>query len=272
MKTISVKSGASGFTLAELLVAAAASVIFLGALIMGLIAIRKSMYATNRYITAVNNQTRMMDYIAEDLRRGVRIGTLVSGSNTPLKNNAAGFSITDTNILTINVPDYYASNTRDNAYGSTFKTSRYTRATLDTSSTYNSNGSGSVLNGVIPWSEATTTVGSALTTRFAPTATSSGEIQVRYYRGTRSAQDSTVCFFRAEYPTTSNTPNFTQEIAERIVDGTSTITLKVFATTTNGQPTVFRLQSSFNSEYTINRTTAGTEETVVVANRNTRRD
>ena len=213
-----------------------------------------------------------MDYIAEDLRRAVRVGTLVSGTNTALKNDPNGFIITDTNVLTINIPDYYTSNTRNNAFGSSFKTSRYSRSTLDTSATYNSNGTGSILNGVIPWSEATTTVGSVPTTRFAPIASGSGEIQVRYYRGPRSAQDSTICFFRAEYPSNSNTPNFIQEIAERIVDGTSTITLKVFAITNVGQPSLFRLQSSFNSEFTKSRTSVGTEETVVVTTRNTRRD
>lgn len=272
MKSISEKSRTIGFTLTELLFAVTASAIFLGALILGLIAMRKSMYASNRYITAVNNQTRIMDYIAEDLRRAVRVGTLVSGVNTALKNNSVGFSITDTTILTINIPDYYASNTRNNAYGSTFKTSRYSRATLDTSVTYNSNGTGSILNGVIPWTEATTTVGSVPATRFAPTTAGNGEIQVRYYRGPRSAHDSTVCFFRAEYPSNSNTPYFAQEIAERIMDGASTVTVKIFATTTAPQPSVFRLQSAFNSEYTKSRTTIGTEATVVVTTRNTRRD
>jgi hypothetical protein len=160
----------------------------------------------------------------------------------------------------------------DNSTGSSFKISRYDRRTLDTSATYNGNGVGSILNGCVPWAEATTMLNQKPATRFAPTTAGSGEIQVRYYRGPRSAQDGTICFFRGEYPTTSNVPLSTTEIAERVVEGPWITDLTVFATTVAPEPTVFRLRSKFPSRYGRTRSSAGTEHYVVVTPRNLRRD
>ena len=260
------------FTLLELIVSTAAGTIILAALASGAITIQKSIAATNAYAREVSNEARTMDYVAQDFRRALRIGTLVSGTASPLKNNATGFTVSDTQVLTINVPDYYGSNIPNNSTASTFKTSRYDRQILDTSATYNSNGSGSLLNGCVPWAEATLMFNARPATRFAPTTAGTGEIQVRYYRRPRSAQDATVCFFRGEYPTTSNVPLSTAEIAERVVEGSSMTDLTVFATTVDPAPTVFRLRSKFPSRYGRLHSSAGTEQYVVVTPRNLRRD
>ena len=250
----------------ELLVSAASAVVILGTLLSGAVAVRKSFSATERYVTGINNQSRLMDYVARDLRHAERVGTLVGGVNTPLKNHT-GFSVTETNVLTINVPDFYGSNTPNNAQGSTFKTSRYSRAQLDSSYTGNSNPK---LNGVIPFTEAVTTVGSAQTTRFAPASAGNGEIQIRYYRGQRSAQDKTVCYFRGEYPSNSNTALYPpKEVAERVVDTLSTTGLTVIGSQ-NGK--YFRLQSNFKPQYGLYSSVSGTDQFVDVSLRGARRD
>ena len=253
------------------MLAMTAGTIVLGTLVAASVAVRKSIITTDRYVTGINNSTRLMDYVAQDLRRAVRVGTLVGGANTAYKSDSTGFSVTTTNILTINVPDYYASNTPNNGAGSTFKTSRYQRSTLDTASTYWIS-SGSIMNGVVPWAEATTKVGSSDTARYAPAATSNGEIQVRYYRAARSQSDPSVCYFRGEYPAASNTAIATKEIAERISNAASTTTLTVFVTTPANGRSVFTVQSGFTSRYGNTPTTAGTREVVGITSRNPRRD
>ena len=263
----------SAFTLVEMMVASAAGLLLVASLASAAFAVQKSIMATSQYATGVNNENRLVDYVAQDLRRALRVGTLTSGGYATAK-NISSFSITEGTMLAINIPDYYGSNTPNNAGGSTFKNSRYPRASLNTLSAYNSNGV-ALLNGCVPWTEATTTVNAKPATRFAPTASGSGEIQVRYFRGTRSASDATTCFFRAEYPAGSNTPNFPkQDIAERIVDSTSSTILVVNGYSVGSTPGMrYRIQSSFTPRLRrANNSTAGTEQYVEVTLRNPRRD
>lgn len=208
-----------------------------------------------------------MDYVAQDLRRALRVGLLQSGTASTLK-DFNEVSISETNVLTINIPDYYGSNIPDNAKASAFKTSRYRRSLIDSATGYNAN-SNAKLNGCIPWAEAVID-GPNPILRYAPTSAGNGEIQVRYYRGPRSASDGTLCFFRAEYPAGSNTASFKREIAERIVDSTSTTSL-IISGSKNG--TRFQLQSKFVPRYRVaNSGSAGSEAYVVVTLRNARRD
>lgn len=265
------------FTLLELLVSASVGFAVLAGLISAAIAIQRSISATNHYLASANNGNRLVDYVAQDLRRAVRVGTLVAGANTALKNNAS-FTVTETNTLTINIPDYYGSNTPNNASGSTFKRSRYARTDLNTQAAFNGNGAGSPLNGCVPWSEAVTLVGSIQSPRFAPVAAGSGEIQVRYYRGPRSGTDPTVCFFRAEHPSASNTPNSpAREIAERVIVGSSVTSLIItapnLAVTDPNYGRSFEIKSNFTPKY--GRSTiaaASTDQYVAVFLRNMRRD
>ena len=260
----------SGFTLVETMFAMTVGVIVLGVFTYAAIGITRSLSGTERYIVGVANENRLMDYVAADLRRAVRVSILSGTNSTTVKNTGTtSYSITDTTFLVLSLPDYYASNTPDNTKGSAFKTTRYPRATLNTSSTYNGNAN-PLLNGVVPWVDAVTTVSNKNVTRFAPAAAGTGEIQVRYYRGARSAGDSTVCFFRAEYPSGSATASSTVEIAERISDSLSNTTLLISARN-NGQ--VFQLQSSFTPTYRrTGETSAPTTGVLEVSARNPRRD
>ena len=272
-KIVFIASRRSAFTLVETMVASAAGLLLVAALASAAFAVQKSIAATSQYVTGINNENRLVDYIAQDLRRALRVGTQTSGGYTTAK-NISSFSITEGTMLAINIPDYYGSNTPSNTGGSTFKSSRYPRASLNTLSAYNSNGV-ALLNGCVPWAEAATTVSSKPATRFAPTASGNGEIQVRYFRGTRSATDATTCFFRAEYPAASNTPNFPKkDIAERIVDSSSSTILVVNGYSVGSTPGMrYRIQSSFTPRFRrANAANAGTEQYVEVTLRNPRRD
>lgn len=259
-----------GIVLAEMMVSMTIAVIILGVFTYASIGITRSLSGTERYIVGIANENRLMDYVAADLRRAVRASILTGSTSTLLKDSGSTtYSITETTILVLGIPDYYGSNTRDNTKGSSFKTTRYPRTTLNTSLTYNGNVN-TLLNGVVPWDQAQTVVGGKNVTLFAPPAAGTGEIQVRYYRGVRSASDATVCFFRAEYPSGSATASSIVEIAERISDNLSTTTLLISARS-SGQ--VFRLQSAFTPTYRRQgETSAPTTGILEVSARNPRRD
>jgi hypothetical protein len=262
------KRGQQGAVLLELIVSSLAASVVLAALVSAAISIRRSITATDQFAANSANQARVIDYLAQDLRRAVRVGMLTGGTETALK-NFNNFAITETNVLTITVPDYYATNTPNNAFGSTFKTSRYPRATLNTAGPYNGNATPS-LNGIIPWADAVMTVGNKQITRFSPPSAGSGEIQIRYYRGPRSVSDPSPCYFRAEYPPGATVPSQTREIAERIEDNLSTTNLLV---TGKNAGQVFRLQSNFKPRYrSQGATSTGTDAFVEVTVRNLRRD
>ena len=264
----------SAFTLLETLVASAAGLLLVALLGSAAFAVQKSIGATSQYVTGINNENRLLDYVAQDLRRALRVGTITSGNYYATAKNLSSYSINESSSLAINIPDFYGSNTPDNASGSTFKSTRYPRSILNTLGAYNSNGV-ALLNGCVPWAEAAATVNSKPATRFAPASAGNGEIQVRYSRGTRSASDDTVCFFREEYPASSNTPNFPKkDIAERIVDSTSSTILIVSGFSVGSTPGMrYRIQSSFTPKFRRgNASTAGTEQYVEVTLRNPRRD
>jgi type II secretory pathway component PulJ len=260
-----------GHTLLELACAMAVGAITLGVLGSGSVTISRSLAASDHYMRRANDGTRLLDYVARDLRRAVRVGKLSGGTPMTLKDFTA-FSVTDTTMLTINVPDYYSSNTPDNSPGSSFKTSRYPRTVLNTSSTYNT-GSNPLLKGVVSWNNAVATLpGVGETTRFSTSG--ADEIQIRYYRAKRSAADATECFFRAEYPAGSSTPiSAPVEIAEQVLTGDSSTQLTVVDPKANDNGKHFRIQTSFVSRYRLSNTaTTGTTQSVDVTLRNPRRD
>jgi hypothetical protein len=221
-------------------------------------------------MVGVANTNRIVDAIGLDVRRAVRVGVLTGSTVTPIKDTGTTtYTVGSATILVIHVPDYYGSNTRDNTAGSTYKTTRYPRATLDTSGTYNGD-SNTLLNGIVPWTDAQTTVSGKAVTRFAPSTAGSGELQVRYYTGQRSTTDATQCFLRSEYPPGATSPSSTREIAERITDSTSTTTVVISGS--NGGQTI-RLQSSFTPRFRFTGASPTASTAVVEVNlRNPRRD
>lgn len=147
-----------GFTLVELMIAMTVSVIILGIFTYAGLGITRNLSATERYIVGIANENRIMDYVAADLRRAVRVSILTGSTSTILKDSGnTTYSITGSTLLVLSLPDYYASNTPNNTKGSTFKTTRYPRTTLNSSSTYNGN-SNTLLNGIVPWVDAQTVV------------------------------------------------------------------------------------------------------------------
>ncbi len=265
-----------GFTLVEMLVSAGLGSILMTGLVFASIAIQRSVRGTDHYLTSTNNGNRLIDHVAQDLRRAVRVGIISSGTYNPVKNDAL-FAVSDTVILAINVPDVYASNIPNNSSQSTYKKSRYSRATLNTNPDFNTQATGSILNGCVPYAEAITKVVGKDVLRFAPASVGTGEIQVRYSRGPRSAVDSTICFFRGEYPTDSSTPFAPiREIANQAVKGdVSTnliVTVPNLPITDSGYGKTFQLESNFVPRYRRNEFSTSTSQHVLLRLRNDRRD
>ena len=108
------KAPHSAFTLAELLVAILASVILIGALFVGSIALQKTSCNSERFSTDQSNQRLLMDYVGRDLRRAVGIGTRFNGGiSTRL--TAGSAVIENRTDLVITLPAYYKSNTPTSA-------------------------------------------------------------------------------------------------------------------------------------------------------------
>jgi prepilin-type N-terminal cleavage/methylation domain-containing protein len=252
-----------GFTLVELLISAGIMSVILAVVASVTIYMRKSVEATNHYLLETNNGNRMLDYVGRDLGRAVRVGQLVGGTNTPFKTGAS-FSVTETNTLTINVPDYYVSNIPANTPNTPFRIDRYARKRLGTlypaaspAATY------------LAWSDAVMTVNNQQVPRFAP-AGSSDEIQVRYFRATRSAQDKTICYFRQEFSSAGVSLAAPVEVAEQVSVGTS-MTALIVSVLNNGQR--FQVQSNFIPRFRFAAASAaGTLQMREVRVQNTRRD
>ncbi len=95
--------GRMAYTLIELMMAVAMTAVILVAALSGIVALQKSYAATEQYGTGLADQTRLLDYLALDLRRAMTIST----SAAPWTMDADGQG------LKINVPDYYRFNASD---------------------------------------------------------------------------------------------------------------------------------------------------------------
>lgn len=255
-----------GYTLPEILAAMTMMSVVTAVIGTAVVTIKKSAQATNHYILETNNAGRLVDYVSRDLSRALRVGQIVSGSYTTVR-NVTGFSITETNTLAINIPDYYAANGPDNRTESPFKTSRYARATPRSDGTYQATPAAS---GSTAWADAVMVVNGKQIARYAPKAATSDEIQVRYYRGPRSAQDPTVCYFRREYTSTGVALAPAVEVAEQVIFNGSTTSLTIDGLN-NG--TLYRLQSAFAAKFSASNTsTAPQNQLLEIALLNERRD
>jgi Tfp pilus assembly protein PilW len=106
---VRLKTRHSAFTLAELLVAILASVIIIGALFVGSIALQKTSCNSERFSTDQSNQRLLMDYVGRDLRRAVGIATQFNGG-VPTRLAAGSAVIEKRTDLVITLPAYYKSN------------------------------------------------------------------------------------------------------------------------------------------------------------------
>ncbi len=80
------------FTLVEILVALAVSSAIAAALFTGVCALQRSFQASEYYASALNDQTRALDYIVRDTRGAITVQVSPNG-----------------NALTITLPDYYSA-------------------------------------------------------------------------------------------------------------------------------------------------------------------
>lgn len=102
------------FTLAEVMIALAGSIIILGALLFSSVELQKALYASERYAASQSAQRRLIDYLSRDLRRAVGISQsrlINARASTPL--TSAGVLVEDGASLVLTLPGYYQSNARD---------------------------------------------------------------------------------------------------------------------------------------------------------------
>jgi hypothetical protein len=97
------------FTLAEMLISMGASVIILGGLMMGSIALQKSLVGSQRYAESYSDQRRLIDFIARDLRRSVAVAA-TDGGGIRRDLTSGTVLISGSASLILSLPGYYRSN------------------------------------------------------------------------------------------------------------------------------------------------------------------
>ncbi len=92
MKAIPHTSRCAGFTLLEIMVAAAVYSILFAVLAGGVIALQRAFNGSEKYSRSVSNQLRILDYVARDVRRSSAVAITQSSTR-----------------LTLSLPDQYLS-------------------------------------------------------------------------------------------------------------------------------------------------------------------
>jgi hypothetical protein len=102
------------FTLPEMCISMAASVIIIGGLLLSGMTLQKSLHGSEVYAGAYSDQRRVIDYIGRDLRRAIGISaTDASGAAYSVRGQTV--EIVDRATLSVFVPGYYQSNTPTNS-------------------------------------------------------------------------------------------------------------------------------------------------------------
>jgi Tfp pilus assembly protein PilW len=99
------------FTLAEVMVGMAGSVIVIGALLFGAFGLQRSLHASEMYASYQANQRRILDYLSRDLRRsiGIASATSISGSGAT-KLVSGSITVENQTALVLTLPAYYQGN------------------------------------------------------------------------------------------------------------------------------------------------------------------
>lgn len=108
MPTRSSASPHAAYTLLELMVAMTMTAIVLVATLAGIVALQKSYADTEEYANGTADQMRLLDSLAQDLRRAVIVPANGAAAARPAWSMDA-----DDQGLTINVPNYYRFNASD---------------------------------------------------------------------------------------------------------------------------------------------------------------
>ena len=100
---------AAAFTLAEMLISMAASVIIIGALLVGSTGLHRALHASELYAASCSDQRRLIDFVARDLRRAIGIAATDAGGTL---REVAGqtIEISERESLIVTLPGYYKSN------------------------------------------------------------------------------------------------------------------------------------------------------------------
>ena len=101
----------AAYTLLELMVAMTMTAIVLVATLTGVVALQKSYAATEEYANGLADQMRLLDSLAQDLRRAVVIPATGTTAAQP-----AWVMDPDDQGLTINVPNFYRFNASDSQH------------------------------------------------------------------------------------------------------------------------------------------------------------
>lgn len=108
------RSTRRAFSLPEMCISMAASVIILGGLLLSGITLQKSLHGSEVYAGAYSDQRRVIDYVGRDLRRAIGLSaTDASGNAYSLRGQSV--EILDRATLSIFVPGYYQSDTPTSA-------------------------------------------------------------------------------------------------------------------------------------------------------------
>lgn len=98
-----------GFTLAEVQIGMALTLVILGALFTGSLGMQKALRGSEAYAAHSADQRRLLDYVGRDIRRSLRI-TATDASGNPITLPAEGVTIADRASLVVTLPPYYKSN------------------------------------------------------------------------------------------------------------------------------------------------------------------
>jgi type II secretory pathway component PulJ len=207
-----------GFTLVEVLAAAAITIVILGSVAAATASLQRSFLGNRAYLKGSGDSARVVDYISQDLRNATGVSRNNAGVSSFL--TAAQFDITETDQLWVTVPDYYTTNIPDNSSNSPYKTSRWSREYLGTRTYY-------------PYDQIVKVVGVTRVPNYL------GSVQIRYLKRRRAA-DQALCFYRIEYEGT--TPRRTDEIAERV----DPMNIRITAVA----PRRFQVSGNFSSRWT----------------------
>jgi len=104
------RSTAHAFTLAEMMIALAGSIIVLGALLLSSTQLQRALYASERYAAQQASQRRLIDYLSRDLRRAVGIATTTNVNGLGGARLAGSTVVIENGLsLAITLPGYYQS-------------------------------------------------------------------------------------------------------------------------------------------------------------------
>jgi len=101
----------NGYTLAEVMIGLAGSVIVIGALLFGAFGLQRSLHASELYANYQADQRRLLDYLSRDLRRSIGIASAatVSGSGAAALESGS-IDVENQTALVLTLPGYYQGN------------------------------------------------------------------------------------------------------------------------------------------------------------------